>query len=228
MRENVWFLEYRLLTWRPAGLAAAGVGAVVSLALVATLVSSHNNSTQLLTGGIELGLPLVAGGLAALPAGHDSARELQLSLPTPYRRTLLRRSILAAMWPALGMATVSIAMVTTHRWMSSAGIVGGQLTWIAPLAWSTTMCCLVTVALRSYVAALMVVSVLGGVELLIGSIFRDQSWLHPLYLPATTDTLAHSFWWSNRLDLLGTAVVAALLTGRLLRRPECLLQEDAA
>jgi hypothetical protein len=228
MTHTAWIREYTLLTWRPAGLTAATVGAVAALAIVATLVNSHNNSTQLLTGGIELGLPLVAGGLAALPAGHDSARELQLSLPTPYRRTLLRRSVLATMWPTLGTAAASIAMFTTQRWMSPAGFVGGQLTWISPLAWTTTMCCLLTVALRSYVAALTAVGVLGVVELLIGSIFRDHSWLHAIYLPATTDTLAHPFWWSNRLDLLAAAATAALATGLLLRRPERLLWEDAS
>jgi hypothetical protein len=168
----------------------------------------------------------VSGALTAALIGDDPARELQLTFPTPYRRTVLRRVILATSWPLLTAAAAAAILITIGRWISPGGAIGGQLAWIAPLAWTTMVCCFLTVAMRAYVVAVTLVATLAAAEMVLGAVFRQNGWLHPVYLLATTDTQAHAYWWSNRLALLGTAVVAAILSRILLGRPERLLMED--
>src|SRR5215470_4449346 len=56
---------------------------------------------NMLTAGLESGLPLAVGIVFATVAAREPALEVQLTLTTPYRLTLLRRLTLLLLWAAL-------------------------------------------------------------------------------------------------------------------------------
>src|SRR5438034_8565402 len=58
---------------------------------------SHLRISQVLTGSLEMVLPLAAGLLTATIISHDTANELQLTMPKTYRMTaLVRLSLIIA------------------------------------------------------------------------------------------------------------------------------------
>jgi hypothetical protein len=113
-------------------------------------------------------------------------------------------------------------------WIAPAAWLTGDLVWAATLAWMTAFVGLLTVLLRSPVAATALMAVLTTAEVLLHDLFVSMPWLRPMFLPASTAAVARGFWWMNRVDLLAMAAVAVALTGLLLRRPERLLMGDLA
>ncbi len=86
---------------------------------------------------LELALPLAAGVGAASLVGRDPAVELQLTLPTAYRATILRRLAASTGWVAVVALTVVLGAVATgwwDRWPGAHTPLAGQLTWLAPTA----------------------------------------------------------------------------------------------
>src|SRR6266545_1588803 len=160
---------------------------------------------------LELALPLAAGMGAANLVGRDPAVELQLTLPTAYRSTILRRLLVTAGWVALVALTTAAFMVASgwwHRWPEAHPALAGQLTWLAP-----TLC-------------------LTGLGLLAGALSGS---------PAVASIVVASLWvfeyaavgqlqehrWSRRLTLLAAGVAMTAAGWLLLRRPSRLLTKEA-
>jgi hypothetical protein len=127
---------------RRAGRAALLVPPVAALVPVlaavdgaARLDAASRDTAHLLQAVLELALPLAAGLGAASLVGGDPAIELQLTLPTPYRATILRRLAVTAGWVGLLALALAVTLVATgwwHRWPAAHPAVVGQLTWLAP------------------------------------------------------------------------------------------------
>jgi hypothetical protein len=109
--------EVRVLGWWLFGipvLVAGGLGALVGV-LDARNVS-RDFLANVLTATLEACLPLACGVIIATVVGQDAALELQLSAPTPYRRTTLRRIGLLCAWMALVEAATMLAIQATLPW----------------------------------------------------------------------------------------------------------------
>ncbi|MEV7625190.1 hypothetical protein [Actinoplanes sp. NPDC089786] len=167
---------------------------------------------------LELGLPLTAGLGAAALAGRDPAAELQFTMPTAYRSTLMRRLAVIAGWTALVAVAISAVLLVADGWPGTRGPVAGQLTWLAPGLWLGAFGLLAGAALRIPAAASGIVAVLWLVEQLFGGAFQQHFVMKQLFLFATTQGAAPEEWAVNRLTLIGTAVVLGaggwLLSGR--------------
>ena len=103
-----------------------------------------------------------------------------------------------------------------------------QLTWLAPLLWFVTIGLFLALLLRSRAAS---TALLGGIwvaENLMYGLLISTSWLHPVFLFATTLTpfsLLTTFWLMNRIELIGTALLFLLIDWFQLHQSETLLQK---
>src|SRR5260370_42555776 len=76
-----------------------GMGCFALLAAILTILHvDHLRIAQVLTASLEMILPLLAGLQVATIASHDAAIELQLTLSTKYRFTVLLRIGLIVGW----------------------------------------------------------------------------------------------------------------------------------
>nr|MBF6592627.1 hypothetical protein [Ktedonobacterales bacterium] len=74
-------------------LVMVGFGGLAGLLLLGS--APRTSIADLLTAGLEAGVPLAAGVVVAGIVARDPAIELQLTLPTAYHRTATRRFALA-------------------------------------------------------------------------------------------------------------------------------------
>lgn len=210
---------------------------IIGVLLAELLRLGQTKTTSLLNACLEMFLPLVAGIFAATICGHDPAIELQLTLPTFYRRTVLYRLTIIGIW----IACVAMIASTNLQWLGIAKTLPiasswpqivqwgtRQLLWFAPLLWFLAIGLLLALLLRSRSAS---IALLGGIwiaENIMYGLLIGTSWLHPVFLFATTLTPAATlptFWLSNRIELLGTAVMFLLIGWMRLRQTEALLQK---
>jgi hypothetical protein len=224
---GLWRHEAARSGW-PALLTPAVVGvAVAALAAVMLGASApHDTVVRLLVAGSEAVLPLAAGIGAASLAGRDAAVELQLSLPTPYRSTLLRRLAVTVTWPALLALAGSAVPLATGWWPPAHAGAESLLVWAAPLCWLAALGAFLSVWLRSTAAASGVVAGLWLVELIFGPLFGKTPVLAQLYLFPTSRLPDMPGWTTNRAVLLGTAAVLLAGLAWLLSRPHRLLFEE--
>jgi hypothetical protein len=103
-----------------------------------------------------------------------------------------------------------------------------QLTWLAPLLWFSAIGLFLMLLLRSRAASS---ALLGGIwvaENIMYGLLIGTSWLHPVFLFATTLTpfsLLSTFWLANRAELIGTALLFLLIGWLQLHQSETLLQK---
>lgn len=208
-----------------APLLGAAVLPVFALASRFSGYSTTRVTTQL-CGGLEMVLPLSAAIIAVFAAVNDSCLELQLSLPTSYRRTVLRRVLLALAWAvALGVAG------TAYLWLDGDLAVGrdvvtAQLVWLAPTLWLVAGGVLACVVFRSAPAAAGLVAITWLFEQIQHKTLLHSPWLRQLFLFTTTYEPDSSTWLSNRLWLVTTAFALAAVAAWLLGRPDRLLRGD--
>ncbi|GCE11805.1 hypothetical protein [Tengunoibacter tsumagoiensis] len=178
----------------------------------------------LLIASLEMFLPLLAGIIVATICMHDSAIELQLTLPTLYRRTIWRRIGLVTFWTAIISCLLSIVVYSLNplrqpqevqSWSVGARIILGQLTWLAPLVWMIALSLVLSLVFRSRVASVSVLGALWVGENIVYGLFLSTNWLRPIFIFATTLTpltlLTLNFWLSNRLWLLGIALLLLII-----------------
>jgi hypothetical protein len=89
-------------------------------------------------------LPLAAGIFVATLCGYDPALELQLTLPTHYRRTVMYRLAIIGLWRAY-VAIIASLILEWARLEKTLPLTStlplvlqwgtAQLTWLAPLLW---------------------------------------------------------------------------------------------
>jgi hypothetical protein len=229
---SLWYHELRRAGWvalMPPLLAEVIlVGAAVDGA--ARLGQPSRGTALVLQSSLELALPLAAGVAAGSLVGRDPAVELQLTMPTPYRGTILRRLIVSAGWTAviaLVAAAVMVASGWWDRWPGAHEPLAGQLTWLAPTLCLTGLGLLTGSLSGSPAIATSAVTVLWFFHLAAGSLLGQHRWSRFLYLFATTRATTDDDWLANRLTLVAAGVAMISLGWLLLGRPSRLLTKEA-
>lgn len=222
---------------RRAGLGAllAPLVAAVGLAAVAIdgavrLDQASKSTALVLQSLLELALPLAAGMGAANLVGRDPAIELQLTLPTAYRATVLRRLVVTAGWVAVIALTTAAYMVASgwwHRWPEAQPALVGQLTWLAPTLCMAGFGLLAGAVSGSPAVASAVVASLWLFEYAAADLLQEHRWSRLLYLFATTRGTVDQDWSANRLTLIAAGVAMTAAGWLLLRRPSRLLTKEA-
>jgi hypothetical protein len=182
----------------------------VAVGMMAFKQAHHSDIGNMLTAGLEGGLPLAMGIIFATVAAHEPALEVQLTLATPYRLTVARRLALLLLWAALieGLAILWLGVV--DPWALHRGGFDAVLTWLAPLFWFAGAGALLALLLRSAAISGTVLGALWIVQMAFHSYFAVNGWTQPWYLFATLYTPDVSFWLVNRLELLLTGLVIFL------------------
>jgi hypothetical protein len=221
----LWRYEARRVG-RPTLLAPALLTAVVAGGAVLARRPLHAGTVaHALLFAVEMVVPLAAGVSVASLVGRDPAVELQLTVPTGYRRTLLRRSALAAADGCLVAFAVCVALMAGGWWSQlprTHGALLGQLTWLSATCWLAALGLLAGAALRTPAAAATVVVAPWLAEQLLPAEVQAHHWSRLLYLFATTEG-DNADWTANRFTLLGCAVPLLAAGWLLLSRPERLL-----
>jgi hypothetical protein len=228
---SLWRYEVRRAGWAalltPPIAAAVVLGAAVDGA--ARLDQPSQDTAHLLQALLEMALPLAAGVGAASLVGRDPAVELQLTLPTAYRSTILRRLAITAGWVAaiaLAVAAVAVSTGWWYRWPGAHPAFAGQLTWLAPTLCLAGLGVLVSALSSSPAAATSAVAALWFFDLAAGGLLQDHRWSRLLYLFATTFGTVEADWTANRLVLLAAGGAMTLAGWLLLRRPSRLLTKE--
>lgn len=156
----------------PVLVALLFAGAAI---LAASAGADEQQVARALTAGLELGLSLAAGLAAVHVVASEPAVDLQLTLRTRYRTTLLRRLALLAGWTGAFALLWASALDLLGLWAVPGPFALGQLAWIAPLAWF--------VSAASAVLGLLWVFENSGVGV---AGFLQSDWLRPFFLFATT------------------------------------------
>jgi len=181
---------------------------------------AHSFIGSLLTASLEACIPLLAGALTATIAVHDSAIELQLTVLMPYRFTVFRRFILLLAWTALVEIVAMLILHAILPWALSAPILEGQLTWLSPLLWLAAVGTLLALLMHSRSSSGAVLGCIWVSQLAFHSYFAAYNWTQPWFLFATLYTPGASFWLTNRLELLLTALVLFTAAWWYLRNTE--------
>jgi hypothetical protein len=216
--------ERRIVGWLPLALPVATIAVLlVSAVTLVVAAGAWAEARRLLVAGLETVLPLTIGLATAVVVAGDPGVELQLSLATPYRVTVLRRVVLVtgAGCAAALSATAVLAASGLLPGVSTAGFV---LLWAAPVAWFAAAGTVAGAGLgRAAGGGLL--SAVWLVQQVGGGLLAARPWTRPLWMFVTTQAGRTPDWVVNRAALL---VQAAVLTGAawvLLRRNDRLLQE---
>jgi hypothetical protein len=213
---------------RRAGLTALLTPPVATAALVLIALLDGGAATDRnLFAALEMALPLAAGVGAASLVGRDPAVELQLTVPTAYRATLLRRLAVTLGWASLLAVLVVAVLVATGWWPQNRGVPSGQLVWLAPTLWLGGLGFLAGAAFRSPAAAGGLVTTWWIVQQLFPDLLQGRDWSRLFYLFASNRGTVPEDWTANRITLVTTALVLGGLGWALLGRPERLLRGEA-
>jgi hypothetical protein len=229
---SLWGHEVRRAGWAtllPPVIAAVTL-VVVAVDGAARLGQPIRSTALILQSLLEMALPLAAGVGAASLVGRDPAVELQLTLPTAYRTTILRRLVVSAGWVAVIALTAAMVMVASgwwHRWPAAHPPLPGQLTWLAPTLCLSGLGLLTGALSGSPATATSVVVALWFFELAAGGLLQQHQWSRLLYLFATTRGTVDQDWTANRLTLLAAGAAMISAGWMLLRRPSRLLTKEA-
>lgn len=188
--------------------------------LAASAGADEQQVARALTAGLELGLSLAAGLAAVHVVASEPAVDLQLTLRTRYRTTLLRRLALLAGWTGAFALLWASALDLLGLWAVPGPFALGQLAWIAPLAWFVSAVTLVALLFRSQAAASAVLGLLWVFENSGVGVagFLQSDWLRPFFLFATTHAPGADFWLENRIVVICLSLallgVSLILMGR--------------
>lgn len=198
--------------------------------LMAYLGVNEAQVARVLIAALELGLPLAAGVVAATIASDDPAIDLQLSLKTRYRRTLVRRLVVLALWTALIAFLWTSALHLSglwELWVPEALLVS-QLVWLSPLLWFVAAGAALALLLGSRSTSGAFLGGLWAFENLMRGLFLTKEWLRPEFLFATTYAAGAPFWLTNRLALISTALLMGAVVWVLSSRTESLAKGGEA
>ena len=197
---------------------------------------SHLRISQVLTASLEMVLPLAAGLLTTTIVSYDAAIELQMTMPKTYRMmALVRLSLIIACTSCIVLfSSMFIFHLRFWRvpsqvetWKVLPQFLIGQLTWIAPLFWFVGVGFSLALLIRSRSASSGLLGGIWMIEAIFYGYFAIIDWLKPLSLFPTTLAPGISFWLSNRIELLITALILLLLDWLMLQNSEKLLQGTA-
>jgi hypothetical protein len=207
------------------------------LGVILTIMQvSHLRISQILTASLEMVLPLTAGLLTSTIVSYDTAIELQMTMPKTYRMTAFVRLGLIIAWTSCLDLLSSVFVYHLRFWRVPSQVetwrvlpqfLIGQLTWIAPLFWFVGVGFSLALLIRSRSASSALLGGIWIIEAIFYGYFAIIDWLKPLFLFPTTLAPDISFWLSNRIELLITALVLLLLDWFMLQNSEKLLQGTA-
>lgn len=192
--------------------------------------------SQVLTASLEMLLPLAAGVIVATITTHDTAIELQLTMPRRYPITVFWRLSLIVGWIGCIALLSSVFIFHLKFWRvpslgRSWGVLPqflvGQLTWLAPLFWFVAVGLCLALLIRSRSASGALVGGIWIVETIFYGFFAYTDWLRPVFLFSTTLAPSINFWLTNRIELLSTALMLLPLGWLLLHNSEALIQGAA-
>ena len=214
-----------LLFLVPLALALAFAGMTVLL-FVGNVV--HSFISNLLMAALEACLPLTIGIVLATVAVQDSALELLLTLPATYRGTLFLRVTLLLGWTLLVELLATLILYALLPWVPVQPLFAGQLAWLAPSLWLAGAGIFFSLLLRSRASSGALLGCIWLFQLVFHGYFAQTGWTQPWFLFATLFTPTASFWLSNRLELLATALLLLAAAWWFLRNPERrFFREDA-
>ncbi len=222
MSLDIWRHELRRTGWQ--ALVGPPLG-LLAVALLAFLTEHFGNAKQVdrvLSASLDL-LPLVAGLATAGVIVGDDVLELQLSLPVPFRATILRRVALELAWMAGLALTVTIALAASGRLVWPLGLPADQLIWLAPLLWLAGLAAAVTLGLRAAAASSALIGALWVAEQSFSDFFAGTPWLQAIWLFLRPTANAPTSWLWNRAILVGLTLVLGGLAIRWLGQGERLL-----
>jgi hypothetical protein len=205
---------------------AVAVGVAAALA---NPIPGDATTARILLGALEMAVPLAAGVACASLVGRDPAIELQLTAPTSYRVTLLRRMAVTLAWTGAVAALTAVVLIVTGwwaRWPANHGPLAGQLTWLAPTLGLSGLGFAAGAVFRSPAAAGALVTTLWAIQQFFAGSAQEHLPGRLLYLFATTRGTVPGDWTANRLTLLGAAAVLTALALVLLGRSERLVKEE--
>ncbi|GAA2871561.1 hypothetical protein GCM10010517_31860 [Streptosporangium fragile] len=223
---DLWSHEIRRAG--PGALAAPPVLLLaITLMIVCNGFGAHEGSAAwMLLVLIEAGAPLVVGIAAASMIGSDRMLELQLTAPTSYRSTLLRRLAVTLGWTGVCTMAGSALVIATGWWDRLGDAPQGlsaQLTWLSPALWMAALGLFASAALRSGVAATTLLAFLWLAEQMFGAALQENPVTRLISLFATTQKITPEDWLPNRLTLLATALLLAAAAWYLLGDTERIL-----
>jgi len=172
-------------------------------------------------------LPVIGGLGAASIVVSDPALELQLSLPTPFRQTVLRRLALALGWMGLLGLGCTLALAASGRLVWPVPPLANQLLWLAPLLWLAGLGAALSLAMGTAAAGTSLVGLVWVLELALGNSLAQVAVLRPVLLFLRFDPARGADWMVNRLTLLALAVIWLGWVVWLLGRPEQLLRGES-
>ncbi|QIN84528.1 hypothetical protein GBA63_19170 [Rubrobacter tropicus] len=209
----------------PIFVALGFVGIAVAMALTGT---GTEQIARRLTSGLEIALPFVAGLAAAFVVADEPALDLQLTVLTRYRTTVLRRLALIVGWTALVAILWAVALRLLGLWAWPEPFLLMQLGWLSPLLWYVSFGVLLALLLRSRMAS---GAVLGGIwvfQYVLGGALGFNYWTSLLLSLSTTTYQLPFFgieqWLYNRLVLIATALLMTLGAALILRNNETLVR----
>ncbi len=215
---------------------------MLSFSLLAVLLEYLKVApARFLSGGLEMILPIATGAVVGTIIMHDPVMELQLTMPTPYRRTSLLRLVLIAGLAAC-IALLSTAIISAlnqvylfqpqHAWAGPVQFLAQVLAWFATLLWCVGLGFSFSLLFRSRSAA---GALLGGIwiaEILFKDYIFLSDWLRPFSLFPTTLVYPSkvvpenyvSMWFTNRVEVLATGAALIAIGWLLLHNTEGLLK----
>lgn len=225
---TLWQHEARRAGW--AALLGPPIAVVLGVAAaLANPLPGDTTTARILLGALEMAVPLAAGVACASLVGRDPAVELQLSAPTSYRVTLLRRMAVTLGWTAVVAALTAAVLIATGwwaRWPANHGTLAGQLTWIAPTLGLSGLGFAAGAVLRSPAAAGAIVTTVWAIQQFFADLAQQHLPGRLLYLFATTRGTVPGDWTANRLALLGAGAALTALALLVLGRSERLIGEE--
>ena len=205
-------------------------------ALLTIMQVGHLRISQVLTASLEMVLPLAVGLFITTIISHDSAIELQLTMPKTYRVTVFVRLSLIIVWAGCIALLSSVFIYHLRFWRVPSQLetwkvlpqfLTGQLTWLAPLLWFVALGFCLALLIRSRSASSALLGGIWTIEAIFYGYFAINGWLKPVFLFPTTLAPDINFWLSNRFELLVTALVLLVLGWIMLRNTDQLLQGTA-
>jgi hypothetical protein len=224
----LWRYEVRRVGW--GALLGPPIAVVVGIAAaLANPQPGDTTTARILLGALEMAIPLAAGVACASLVGRDPAVELQLTAPTPYRVTLLRRMAVTLVWTAAVAALMAGVLIATGwwaRWPANHGAFAGQLTWMAPTLGLSGVGFAAGAVFRSPAAAGALVTTLWAIQQFFAGLAQQHLPGRLLYLFATTRGAVPGDWTANRLTLLGAGAALIALALVVLGRSERLISQE--
>jgi hypothetical protein len=224
---TLWRYEVRRAGWA----ALLGPPIAVALGIAAALANPQPGdatTARILLGTLEMAVPLAAGVACASLVGRDPAVELQLTAPTPYRVTVVRRMAVTLAWAAAVAVLMAVVLIATGwwaRWPANHGPVVGQLTWLAPTLGLSGAGLAAAAVFRSPAGAGALVTTVWALQQFFGDLAQHTRPGRLLYLFATTRGAVPGDWTANRLTLIAAAAVLIALALVVLGQKERLIGE---